>query len=336
MKFRTIAISATIGAMALSLTAAPRRSASGISVSADIDSSVVVMGDLTKLHVTVDMPASASTDARLLDFPELTAGQEYIPWNGVDIVAVDSNTTINNDRRRIEFAYTIQAFDPGTLTLPPFAVLGDNGTDTAFSGVLTLKVLPVDVDSLETIHPLESVVSPARKWYDWIPNWLVWVIGIGAVLAIAISAYLLLRKRKEEIEILRTKPVPPYELAISRLSKLRSEGLDATGHEKQYYTELVDILRQYLQGRFGINAMEMTSTQIVKALRANPETRLTADQMRAVLSTADFVKFAKVRPLPDDNVKAFNRAQDFVEQTKPAPEPEAESPETAKTENPRQ
>ena len=101
--------------------------------------------------------------------------------------------------------------------------------------------------------------------------------------------------------------------------------------KKEYYTELVDILRQYLQGRFGINAMEMTSSQIVRALRSNPETRMTADEMRGVLSVADFVKFAKVRPLPDDNVKAFNRATNFVDSTKPAPEPEAESASTDKS-----
>ncbi len=70
--------------------------------------------------------------------------------------------------------------------------------------------------------------------------------------------------------------------------------------------------------------MEMTSTQIVRALRSNPETRMTADEMRAVLSIADFVKFAKVRPMPDDNAKAFAKAESFVEQTKPKPEPEPE------------
>lgn len=68
--------------------------------------------------------------------------------------------------------------------------------------------------------------------------------------------------------------------------------------------------------------MEMTSTEIMRSLRANEATRLSADRMRAVLEVADFVKFAKMRPLPDDNVKAYNSAVAFVEDTKPAPEPE--------------
>ena len=54
-------------------------------------------------------------------------------------------------------------------------------------------------------------------------------------------------------------------------------------------------------------------------LNANEETRLSKENMERVLETADFVKFAKVRPLPDDNVKAFNSAMQFVEDTKPRP-----------------
>jgi len=306
----------------LSVYAAPRRSASGISVSAELDSTVVLMGDRTHLRVNIDMPVSAAADARIVDFPEIMPGNDYAVWNGLDVIAADSITTVADGYRRIRYDITLQAFDPGTVTLPPLAVLGANGADTAFSNVLALKVLPVDVDSLETINPLESIVSANSKWYDYVPQWLLWLLVILAFVALGVVAYVTLRKRKEIIEQRRTPAIPPYELAISRLNTLKQRNLAESGHEKEYYTELVDILRQYLQGRFAINAMEMTSSQIVRALRSNPETRMTADQMRSVLSIADFVKFAKVRPLPDDNAKAFARAQNFVEQTKPEPEPE--------------
>ena len=80
--------------------------------------------------------------------------------------------------------------------------------------------------------------------------------------------------------------------------------------------------------------MEMTSSQILRALNNNDETRVPRKYMKAILETADFVKFAKVRPLPDDNVAAFKSAKQFVEDTKPAPEPiVATRSETAKQEN---
>lgn len=314
---------------AANVSAAPRGE---VVVKAAVDSTVVEMGDLNHLRVTVDIPDSYASSAQLVDFPVIPPGTEYIEYKGVDVVASDSASTLADGKHRIDFDFTVQAFDPGTVTLPPFAVVATPGADTAFSNVVTFKVLPVDVDSLETINPMASIVVPNSKWYDYIPNWLLWVALAVVLSAAGVWAYTLLRHRKETIELRRTPPIPPYELAMSRLNNLHSRNLAESGHEKEYYTELVDILRQYLQGRFGIYAMEMTSSQIVKALRSNPETRMTADEMRAVLSIADFVKFAKVRPLPDDNIKAFNRAQDFVEQTKPVPQPETPDDESIKKE----
>lgn len=307
--------------MAMSASAA-----SSVTVQASADSTVMLMGDLNHLRVTVDMPASSH--AELIDFPILPTGTEYIDYKGVDVVASDSSSVIADSRRRIQFDFTIQAFDPGTVTLPPFAVLEAPGADTAFSNVVTFKVLPVDVDSLQTINPLAPIASANSRWYDYIPNWIFWALGAILVLAGALIAFRFLRKHKEEIFEQKKVRIPPYDLAKMRLSKLKDRHLPENGHEKEYYTELVDILREYLQGRFGIFAMEMTSSQIIRALRSNPETRLSAPQMQEVLAIADFVKFAKVRPLPDDNIKSYARAMEFVDSTKPAPEPEnPEQPE---------
>ena len=90
---------------------------------------------------------------------------------------------------------------------------------------------------------------------------------------------------------------------------------------QEFYTRLTEILRTYLDKRFGINAMEMTSSQIMQHVERHDLTRPSSALMKQILEMADFVKFAKVRPLPDDNVKSFNMATRFVEDTKPAPEP---------------
>ncbi len=124
-------------------------------------------------------------------------------------------------------------------------------------------------------------------------------------------------------------------MAMRQLEVLRNRKLCERGQEKEYYTELTDILRVYLDRRFGINAMEMTTTQIKRAVRDNEATRPSTDQMSRILEMADYVKFAKVRPLPEDNARAFSAALKFVEDTKPAPEPEPETTEV-KPENPAQ
>ena len=238
--------------------------------------------------------------------------------DNVAVISVEADTFPAACQYRI----LVQAFAPGVVTFPPFKYAV--GTDTAESGFLTLKVLPVELDSLETINPMESVVNPSRRWYDYIPEWLWWALLGIAVAAAAIALFMLYRKNGTLI-VRHTKPVDPYEAAMTELTRLRERKLAESGREKEDYTHLVDILRTYLERRFAINAMEMSSTQILDTLRRNPETRDNQPRIKQILEIADFVKFANVRPMPDDNIKTFNNVVQFVEATKPAPEPEPEA-----------
>lgn len=304
---------------------------SPVNVTASCDSTVLTMGSQAMVNVEVKLPSSMASSAEFVNFPILQSNQDYMEFNGVEVVESDSIAAENGSDTNINFRFKIQAFDPGMVIIPPFAVVPSPGADTVKSSIITLKVLPVEVDSLTQLCPMESIVAPNSKWHDYIPGWLAWVFGILAVLAAGIWAYLRFGTKERRQERHQEVVIPPYDLALQRLSALRNRGLGVEGREKEYYTELVDILRQYLDGRFGINAMEMTSTQIMKALRSNADTRMTADEMKHVLETADFVKFAKVRPLPDDNARAFSRAMSFVETTKPKPAPEPEQEQNAKT-----
>ena len=297
--------------------------AGNASLKASIDSTTVVQGSKAGLRLEI---LKNGTSGQLVDAPEIGAEYFGVEVSGLEIDTVDHG----NGRIELDYNYTIQAFDPGTVTLPPFRyVIGD---DTIDSETVTLKVLEVDLDTLTDINPMESVVSVPSRWYDIIPDWWLWVfIGIAAA-AIITCAVLLFRRKKGFI----SKPeavTPPYDLAVMRLNDLQAKKLTQSGRDKEYYTELTEILRQYLDGRFGINAMEMSSTQIVDTLRHNKETRPGSDLMKQILEIADFVKFAKVRPLPDDNIKAFNSAVKFVEDSKPLPPAEPEAGDAVKEGN---
>lgn len=128
-----------------------------------------------------------------------------------------------------------------------------------------------------------------------------------------------LRRYKKEGTVLKKKPEPtPYETAMRELKELKAKNLWEQGLEKEYFTRLTDILRIYLDRRFGINAMEMTSREIMDRLYES-DVKDKRDYVRQILSVADFVKFAKVRPLPADNIAAYENAVKFVEETKPEP-----------------
>ena len=167
---------------------------------------------------------------------------------------------------------------------------------------------------INDIKPVEEV--PFRV-LDWLPDyWWAWLLGL-LLIAAAIWAY---RKYyKKGINPLKPskKRLPPYEEAMINLQNLKAAQLWQQGQEKEYFTGLTDILRVYIDRRFHINAVEMTSTQIIDTLKKNDETKAVNEQLEMILEVADIVKFANARPLADDNEVAYQRAVNFVEATRP-------------------
>lgn len=289
-------------------------------IKVSLDSAYLLMGKTTPLHVELVNDASAS-------------GHILIPKDSVcDKVEVlkilnADTSSVGSGRQEIKLDILLQSFDSGMYRLNPIKYV--EGSETISSNQPVLKVIPVSIDTLQTIHDYADVADIDRSFIDYLPDFVVdyglWILALILVLGIAAYIVYVVTKKKNPFAPAPEKPVPPYEKALQELNQLRGEKLCEQGRERDFYTRLTDILRVYLHGRFGINAMEMTSTQIRHTLQHNEETRLSKKNMDQVLETADFVKFAKVRPLPDDNVKAFNSAMQFIEDTKPLPEPEPEN-----------
>ena len=115
---------------------------------------------------------------------------------------------------------------------------------------------------------------------------------------------------------MRVEPkLPPHQLAMQEIERIKSEKIWQKGQPKEYYTELTDALRQYIKERFGFNAMEMTSTEIIdKLLETNDKEALS--DLRVLFQTADLVKFAKHNPLMNENDANLINAIDFINETK--------------------
>lgn len=322
MTFRQFILQA---AAAASITLSPLAAASSdadIVVKASLDSATLEMGRVTAIHVevfgTIDAADSTATDL-IMDLPDSI--RKSIEIAGMTPPEI---TDLGNGRARLRRDIIIQGFDSGAYTLPPVIY---RGGDSAFeSNQCVIKVYPTPVDSLKTINDYAGTVEPRRLILDYLPDWMarygIWILL--AIVIIALAAYIIIMRRRGTAIIPKVpaKKESPVDAALRQLSELREENLCQRGEEKQYYTRLTDILRVYLHDRFGINAMEMTSTQIRRAVADNETTRMSRDAMSSILEMADFVKFAKVRPLPDDNIAAMNKAVKFVDDTRPAPEPE--------------
>lgn len=295
--------------------------ASGVTIKQSLDSAYILMGRTTTLNIEI---LSSGIQRGLIVIPD----KDYPEQVELRLPGTDDTTAMGNDRYEIRRKIIIQSFDSGLYTLPP--VLYINGDETIASAPLALKVVPVPVDTLTDIHDYADVYDVNTKWYDNFPDWMVdygfWILL--TLIIISVGAWWLIRKmRKKDCikSVVNVKKEPPYDVAVRELNELRDEHLCENGLEREYYTRLTEILRVYLQNRFSINAMEMTSSQILDELERDDETRMGRNTMNRILEMADFVKFAKVRPLPDDNVNTWKSAMKFVEETKPI----AQLPETS-------
>lgn len=309
--------------------------ASSVSVKAKLDSLNLLMGRMTTLEVTVDQPKGVKGHFALFERPSET-GVYPVCGDSVELRSPTSADTVaSGNSLKITYKVLVQAFDSGFYRLPELAFVV--GRDTVRSNQVALKVIPVGNVTKDTpIDDYAGVSDPEdASVFDSLPDWLYyywWCILLGLV-AIGAGIWLWIRYRKVGY-VIPPKPEPlPYDVAIDALRQLKEKKLWEHGMEKEYFTELTEILRVYLYKRFGINAMEMTSRQILACLSRNPELKDKRPYFRQILDMADFVKFAKVRPLPEDNIASYDNAMRFVEETKPASEPEQMQDEAPKKGN---
>lgn len=288
-----------------------------------IDSAAILIGEQTKLHLTLTTDKDKQVQV-LIPADTLMRGVEVLERSKPD------TTWIENDRMLVKQDVLITSFDSSLYLLPP--VLAIDGRDTILSNQVALKVstVPVNVDKPDEFADIKDVWKPPFVWSDYYP----WIIGILAVLLLMALAYYIVKRIRERKSLIPfaqpEKPkLPPYEQAIKELDEIKQSKLWQQGKEKEYFTSITDTLRRYLVDRFGINAMEKTSAEILDSVKGIDEIVPAFEKLEQVLKLADFVKFAKFRPLPDENDLSLVNAYFFVNQTKPV---EILTPEEAKDE----
>lgn len=312
--------------LALCVSAILGMNAAPVSIRAKLDSASMLMGNVCRMRVEVVQNKGDKGYFPLLQQAQ-SLGYVSVCGDSVELRVPSAIDTVELGSRRIQinFEIPVQSFDSGYYKLPELAYV--IGKDTTYSSQLSLRVNPVKATADDEISPLAGVVEPEGKsWTDMLPDWLVdwwWLYVLLIVLSVVV--YFTYRKFRDtaDIVIYKKKELPkPWIVALQRLNDLKARKLWENGQEKEYFTELTDILRVYLNERYNINAVEMTSREIMDTLRKNKEISDKRDYVRQILDIADFVKFAKVRPLPDDNTQAFDNAVSFINLTVPKPSQE--------------
>lgn len=223
--------------------------------------------------------------------------------------------------------YRMQAFDEGVINMGRGMVLyaDKNIVDTLYGeDSIRLVVAPILIDSAAMaagVRDLKSQKTLSFKLGE-VGGYLLWGLVGLLVLAVVICFVRreLARRGKKLGDLFKpAPPLPPHVVAIRALETLHHRKLWQNGEYKAYYSGLTDILRTYLDGRYGIGAMEMTSDEILEALRSLSEEELpkkAAMDLTSILRDGDLVKFAKFEPEAEQNENDYTKAYYFVEETK--------------------
>lgn len=288
-----------------------------VKIKAELDSAVILIGDQVRLQLEVEYPEGISV---FFPVPGDTLS-EFVEI--IDRQPLDTNI-LDGDRQRVMQEYIVTSFDTGHHEIPPFELIlkYNDITDTVQSNPTILHVFTIPkLDSImqalqgpiDIKPPMEAPVS-LKEVAPWI---------LGSLLAaglIFLIFYALRRKRNNQpIFAFPQKPKEPaHVIALRKLDMVKEEKIWQEGKTKQFYSEVTDALREYIENRFEITALEQTSDETIALFKEHKNLldQTTFNNLERILKNADLVKFAKYEPLPDDNNLALIDAYFFVNQTK--------------------
>ena len=277
-------------------------------IKASIDSAQFLIGEQTSIHLEI----AADQNAQL----QLPFIQDTL-MRGVEVLAISNPDTadIGNNRIQIKYDYLITSFDSALYLIPPFPLIIEN--DTVYSNDLSLKVSTVPVEvSPEKFYNIKDVMNPSFVLGDYL-IWLFYIWGVCALLLLAI--YIFSRKKEKKPILSFKKPeiiLPPHINALQALDEIKLQKLWQQGKEKEYHSRVSEVIRNYLDERFNMQAMEMTSNQILQNARGVSDLDFVINSLKQILLSADFVKFAKYQPLPEENELSMMNAYLVVNNTK--------------------
>jgi len=289
-----------------------------IVVSASIDSTMLMIGDQTAMHIEVTQDASERVDWPVFG-ETLQDGIEIVDRSGID------STKLPDGRLQLHQTLTLTSFKDSLFAVAPIAVA--QGEDTFWSESMALNVIqPFEMDSALAITDIKDI-ERAPIWWWGIIRWIL--LAIGLLLLVDLGFWLWKwweKHRKPEEEPVKPELLRPAdEVALEKLDEIKAQKIWKDGKVKEYQTELTDVVREYIGRRFDVHSTEKTSDETLREVKpilldngqwTKDEGKALYEKLRKMLQLADLVKFAKWHTTPDENESALTTAYEFVNETK--------------------
>ena len=280
----------------------------------------ILIGDEFHVLVQVETPKRFSVETP-------SAKLDLSPF---ELKKVDVSPFVRGENRlRRTFILTLTVFETGKLMIPTVPIRYEDGS----GGHGTVRTEPVAVEILGAKRKptdKEGQLRPPKPPVPYDPGKLrLWACGLLAgALLLFLAAKRVFRRKRIAVDPESLKP--PHERAVLEIGRLKEKGFLEDRNAKEFYSELSNILRRYLERRFQIEALESTTQELAAVLGAKGFERSLVDRIKEVLQDADLVKFAKHEPprsLADQSERAV---LEIVERTKPDPSSRATPSEAPK------
>lgn len=286
-------------------------SAQGIEVSAKVQDEHVAVGKPFSLDLTMKVPYGYYVEWN--EFATDTLSEQIDILKRGDLLRTadaDSNIIVQQQ-------LTLMTFDTGYVQVPPVGLtyaksVEDHLRMKAYTDPVQLYVTTITVDTTQAFRPIVPPIDQPISMKEVFP----WILGVLVLALLGIIVWYVLKHRKPKLdengEPVRGHVTPPYDKAIGDLESLKQQKLWQVGKLKEYYSGLSDIAREYIEGQFNVNAVEMTTDDIlrdVKELNFNSEIY---GKLKDTMELSDLVKFAKYTTSPLENDNAMNDMTDFV------------------------
>lgn len=296
----------------------PFASISQVEVHAVLDTSKIRIGEQTRLDIYLNYNAKLEKNLSIEwpSFEDTIIKQiEVLSVTKIDTTFPDKN---NPDLIQQHMQLLITSFDSGYYAIPSFKfIINKDTANKKLTELLMLEVLSVPTDT--SITKVKDIKAPFDEPFDW--HWYLpyayWGLAILAALIILIIVIRKLTKKGPiEIVIDDNPKVPAHITALETLEKIKQQAIWKDNKTKEYYSEIADTVRLYIEERFKINALELTSDEVIKVFKYQVVDSESKAKLTQILTLSDFVKFAKQIPIEVEHTLTLNNAFDFVNGTK--------------------
>jgi cell division protein YceG involved in septum cleavage len=288
------------------------------SAKAKLDSAHILIGDYLNVSLEVTAPKGKPVFITQLDDKALKEAEAPFDW----IANSKFDTVFNNDFYTLKQTITITAFDSGSYVFPPIPIFDMDTNMVAQTNSLFFEVSTIAVDTTAAIKDIKSISKIPFSFHElwmYVKEYALFVLVGWLVIGLIIYAvwrYLKKKRAQKPLPVVKPKPkIKPHITALKELEKLRHKKLCEQGRTKEYYSELIDIVRIYMDDQWDIGAMEMVTSEIMEALKDTAIHEEVRKKLHQALTIADLVKFAKYNPFPTDHDMAFKDCKEFVERT---------------------